>query len=116
MRFWIIDEIIGKREMKEWDRIFRHHDLTWAPVQSNEEVAFDSQMEANGLFVEMTTGKRTVDSPLNVAGVKKVTPGPAPAVGQHTREVLGSLGYSDAEIADMVKKGAAMEPKKAKAG
>jgi formyl-CoA transferase len=112
----IIDEIIGKREMQEWDRIFRDHDLTWAPVQSNDEVAFDPQMEANGLFVEMTTGMRTVDSPLNVAGVKKVTPGPAPAVGQHTREVLRSLGYSDAEIAEMVKKGATMEPKKAKAG
>jgi crotonobetainyl-CoA:carnitine CoA-transferase CaiB-like acyl-CoA transferase len=38
------------------------------------------------------------------------TPGemkrPAPLLGQHTREVLGGLGYSAAEIDALVKEGA----------
>ena len=107
----IIDQIIAGKDMAEWDRIFRRHSLTWAPVQSNEEAAEDLQMEANGLFVETTTGMRTVDSPLAVSGVPKVKPEAAPRVGQHTREVLGGLGYSDGEIADLVKRGAAMDGK-----
>ena len=38
------------------------------------------------------------------------TPGgvarPAPTFGQHTREVLGELGFSDAEIETLIKDGA----------
>lgn len=105
----IIDPIIAGKDMAEWDHILRRHNLTFAPVQSNEEIPGDPQMEANGLFVETTAGFRTVDSPLAVSGVQKVQPGAAPTVGQHTREVLCSLGYSEAEIADLVGRGAAME-------
>jgi crotonobetainyl-CoA:carnitine CoA-transferase CaiB-like acyl-CoA transferase len=105
----IIDEIIARQDMADWDRIFRHYSLVWAPVQSNEEIPADRQMQANGLFVEIAGGDRTVDSPLIVEGIKKVVPGNAPRVGQHTREILGSLGYSETEIADLLNRGAAME-------
>ena len=103
----IIDQIIAGKDMAEWDRIFRTHNLVFAMVQSNEDVPLDGQMEANGLFVEMTSGLRTVDSPFAVAGVQKVTPGDAPTVGQHTREILGSLGYSEQEITNLLQRSAA---------
>jgi crotonobetainyl-CoA:carnitine CoA-transferase CaiB-like acyl-CoA transferase len=31
---------------------------------------------------------------------------PAPQLGQHSREVLSELGYSDAEIASLIEQGA----------
>jgi formyl-CoA transferase len=43
-----------------------------------------------------------VNDPIAVSGVAKVPPRPAPDVGQHTREVLASLGYSDPEIASLL--------------
>jgi crotonobetainyl-CoA:carnitine CoA-transferase CaiB-like acyl-CoA transferase len=104
----IIDEVIASKDMAEWDQLFRHHGLTWAPVQANEEVAQDCQMQANGLFVEMTTGLHTIDTPLKIDGVNKVTPDVAPTVGQHTCEILASLGYSEAEINDLLSRGAAL--------
>lgn len=38
-----------------------------------------------------------------------VIPGPAPKYGRHTREILGGLGYGDAEIQSMIDAGAAAE-------
>lgn len=105
----IIDEVVATKDMAEWDQLFRRYGLTWGPVQANEEVAEDCQMRANGLFVEMTNGLRTVDNPLNVEGVPKVKPDVAPTVGQHTREILGGLGYSEQEIDDLLRQGAAMD-------
>jgi crotonobetainyl-CoA:carnitine CoA-transferase CaiB-like acyl-CoA transferase len=104
-----IDEIVAAKDMADWDRIFRRHSLTWAPVQSHEEVAQDRQMEANGVFDEIAPGMRTVTSPLEIDGVKKIKPGMAPKVGAHTREVLRSLDYSDQEIADLLHRGAALD-------
>jgi crotonobetainyl-CoA:carnitine CoA-transferase CaiB-like acyl-CoA transferase len=107
----IIDQVVASKDMAEWDQIFRLHELTWAAVQSNEEAAQDPQMEANGVFDEIAPGMRTVSSPFQVAGVEKVKPGVAPSVGEHTREILSSLGYSEAEIADLIARGAAMAGK-----
>lgn len=110
----LIDEVIATKDMAEWDRLFRRYGLVWAAVQANEEVAEDCQMQANGLFLEMTNGLRTVDSPLKIEGVEKVTPGVAPTVGQHTREILSGLGYSEQEVDDLLKRGAAIETRKKK--
>jgi crotonobetainyl-CoA:carnitine CoA-transferase CaiB-like acyl-CoA transferase len=103
----IIDEVVATRDMAEWDKIFRSYGLTWAPVQSNEEAAQDRQMEANGVFDEIAPGLRTVSSPFLVDGVKKAKPGTAPQVGEHTCEILRSLGYSETEITAMLERGVA---------
>lgn len=102
-----IDAVVAAKDMAEWDKAFRQYTLTWAPVQTNEEVAHDRQMEANAVFDEIAPGMRTVSSPLTIEGVKKVKPRMAPQVGEHTGEVLSGLGYSPQEIDAMVQRGAA---------
>jgi crotonobetainyl-CoA:carnitine CoA-transferase CaiB-like acyl-CoA transferase len=111
----IIDEIVARRDLAEWDSIFRRYGLTWAPVQSIDEVAHDLQMAANGVFDEIAPGMPTVSSPFLVDGVTKVKPGAAPTVGAHTEEVLRSLGYSDAEIAKLIERGAVTVGKEGRA-
>ena len=104
----IIDAVIATKDMAEWDKLFRVHNIVFALVQSNEEIPQDPQMAANGVFDEIAPDMKTVSSPLQVHGVDKVKPGVAPQAGEHTHEILSGLGYSEHEIAELVKRGAAM--------
>jgi len=45
-----------------------------------------------------------------VEGADKVAPRMAPAVGEHSVEILRSLGLSEEAIADLVKRGVTMAP------
>jgi len=74
-----------------------------------EQVAADPQMAANGVFAELEHPRLgripTVNNPLNVQGVTKEKPVMAPEVGEHSREILRSLGYGDAAIEEMIQRG-----------
>ena len=48
---------------------------------------------------------RVVASPLNFSGLTRDIRLPTPEAGDHTDEVLGSVGYSEAEIAAFRAKG-----------
>jgi formyl-CoA transferase len=47
-----------------------------------------------------------VNHPLNIDGLARVGPTRAPEVGEHTAQVLGELGYSAKEVADLRARGA----------
>jgi formyl-CoA transferase len=108
----IIDQIVATKDMAEWDKLFRRYQIIWAPVQTTEEAAHDRQMAVNGVFDEIEPGLRTVTSPFHMLGIKKTKPTFAPQVGEHTREVLLSLGYTEPEVADLLQRGAAMVGKR----
>jgi crotonobetainyl-CoA:carnitine CoA-transferase CaiB-like acyl-CoA transferase len=114
----VIDDMIAQKDMAEWASIFTRFEIIWAPVQTNSEAPQDPQMEINGVFAEIAPGLRTVSSPVNIAGVEKVKPGMAPAIGEHTLEVLRGVGYSTDAVHDMERRGAALvgSPKSAAAG
>ena len=95
--------------MAEWKEIFRQHDVIWGPVPGTQQAARDMQMEANDVFAEIEPGLRTVANPLTITGSEKVKPRLAPEVGEHTVEVLSSLGYTEAQIHDMLERGVARD-------
>ena len=103
----IIDLIVGAKTLADWERLFRANDVIWSLVPSVVQVAADPQMEANGVFAQIPDGPRTIQSPLNVDGEEKRQPSRAPDVGEHTAEVLRSVGYDDAAIQSLVERGAA---------
>jgi formyl-CoA transferase len=107
----IIDAAIAEKELAEWKGIFAEHDLVWGPVSTIEEAASDAQMAANEVYIEFDHPRhgrlRTVNSPLFVEGARKLTPQPAPEIGQHTREVLQMLRYSKDEIEELLERGVA---------
>lgn len=104
----ILQSQFESKDVAEWRQMFRQYDIKWSPLPMLDEVANDPQMRAAGAFVDVeypTHGNvGTIDSPVFVAGAEKRKPEPAPEVGANTREVLRSLGYSDAAIDDMVKR------------
>jgi len=104
----LMDAAIGQRDLAHWARIFKECDLIWGPVPSSAEVARDPQMERNGVFVDIRPGLKTLQNPITVAGVEKEKPRTAPGIGEHTREVLESAGYTAEEIGQMIERGAAL--------
>ncbi|MBI3683747.1 MAG: CoA transferase [Acidobacteria bacterium] len=103
----MIDAEVAGKDMAEWAQIFRRHDIVWGPVPTMDEVGQDAQMAAAGVYAEIDGAPwRTVLSPLQVEGEEKVKPSLAPAVGQHSDEVLHTLGYPEPEIRRLVETGA----------
>jgi crotonobetainyl-CoA:carnitine CoA-transferase CaiB-like acyl-CoA transferase len=78
-------------------------EIAWAPAQTLADVAVDPQVHAAGGIVQ-TPGKGGIGSfaspaaPANFHGVDDGPKGPAPTLGEHTRQVLESIGYTAAQI------------------
>ncbi len=110
----LLDREFAQEEMAEWDRRFAAQELVWGPVPSSTDVACDEQMRLNGVFTQVADAPggslRTVSNPITVEGVEKVAPRMAPAVGEHSIQILRSLGLTEKAIADLVRRGVTMAP------
>ena len=72
-----------------------------APIARTEEFVDDEQARHAGIIVETAVPDvpRTLAGPVRLGFAKARTAGPAPALGQHTDEILQELGCSAADIA-----------------
>jgi crotonobetainyl-CoA:carnitine CoA-transferase CaiB-like acyl-CoA transferase len=100
----ILDAAFAAQPMEHWAKELDAHDVFWAPVQTPAEVLDDPQARATGAWLQVEgieiQGRpvETVDSPIRWDGRSRTTtPGP-PRAGQHSREVLSWLDYTEAEI------------------
>ena len=97
----ILDAIFAEKPREQWRAILDRHGVTFGIVARTQEVPDDPQMQANGIFRPIEGdphGTHTVDSPIHVDGASKRPCGPAPELGQHTREILCELGYAEERI------------------
>jgi crotonobetainyl-CoA:carnitine CoA-transferase CaiB-like acyl-CoA transferase len=96
----ILDEIFATRDLAEWRRTLDAAGLIFGIVAEPEDIAQDEQVLAAGHLVAFDDSElMTVNSPIEIRGQVKVTPRPAPRVGEHSEEVLREAGYSETEIA-----------------
>jgi len=90
----------------EVDVALKTHDVTFSIVARLGDVANDPQLLANGLIVATESPEpgyeRTLATPFKLHDEAQRVPGRAPALGQHTREILNAAGYDDAAIAALV--------------
>jgi crotonobetainyl-CoA:carnitine CoA-transferase CaiB-like acyl-CoA transferase len=102
----LCDGIFAAQPMEYWKRALEAADVPYSVVATLDDVIADKQMAANGVFVEIddpVLGRvRAVDTPLRIEGYPKVTPAPAPRLGEHTRSILAELGLSEQEIKSLV--------------
>ncbi|MBZ5603208.1 MAG: CoA transferase [Acidobacteriia bacterium] len=102
-----MDDAFAQCDLSHWSSVLKEHDLIWGPVPPPSDVAHDPQFEQNYVFAEIEPGLKTVQNPIRVEGLEKAAPRMAPGMGQHTRDVLLELGYSEEQIAQMIERGAA---------
>jgi crotonobetainyl-CoA:carnitine CoA-transferase CaiB-like acyl-CoA transferase len=104
-----LDAIFAEKTFEEWRKILANAQGVWEPVEMPGELLEDEQALANGYVGNITldngTSFRIVPSPLQF----NETPPDlvrAPLHGEHTDEVLQSVGYDMDELIEMKVKGA----------
>jgi crotonobetainyl-CoA:carnitine CoA-transferase CaiB-like acyl-CoA transferase len=104
-----LDEIVrtwarSKTRQEIWDGL-RELDYFGAPVLSIGEVIEDRHIKARHAFIERdhpAAGTTTLLAPwIHLSKTPTTIHHDAPAIGQHTDEVLGDLGLTTAELADL---------------
>ena len=101
----------AKRTRDEWVKVLREAELPAGPVLDLPEVIEDEQVRAQDLFVEYPHPVRGSVRGVGCAAQLSETPAsrwtPAPALGEHTEQVLAELGYSASEIQSLLDSAAA---------
>jgi len=105
----LMEEIFVTADWADWLTRFTKAGITFGPIARSDDHLECPQVAANGMLPEMegAGGMRTVDSPICIAGEKKTPPRRAPEIGEHTREILASMGIAGAEIDRIIASGAA---------
>ncbi len=97
-----LDAAFAERDSAQWQRMFEDAGHTVGVVARTGDTVHDPQMRIAGAIVPaegIAGATHTVDSPMHLAGVHKRPKGPAPAVGQHSEDVLRAHGFDDEAIA-----------------
>jgi formyl-CoA transferase len=105
--FDIFDDIekwLADKTKYEAVDILRKYEVPCAPVLSMKEIAYDPALRASGTVVEVEQKGRgtylTVGSPIKFSDFTPAITA-APLLGEHTDDVLASLGYDADAIATM---------------
>ena len=97
-----LQKIIEQNAAKHWLQIFDSYELPVNLVALVEETKNDPQVLQNQMVVAPEDDRiRTpliVEHPIQISNVPKVGPTCAPALGEHTGEVLADLGYTVEEV------------------
>jgi crotonobetainyl-CoA:carnitine CoA-transferase CaiB-like acyl-CoA transferase len=99
-------EYIGRHTTAEWLERLDAADVPCAPILRRGEIIHNEQVVARDIIAEFDqpmVGRVRQPKPAARFEVNAVAiGGPAPRVGQHTREVLRELGYDDGAIDKMI--------------
>lgn len=106
----IFDETFAAQPMAHWHDLFAELDVTFGEIRGPADVIADPQLTANEIVVPLAGGgsklTSTISSPFKVHGVEKVAAHAAPAIGQHTEQVLAELGFDASAISQLREAGA----------
>ncbi|QJR15324.1 CaiB/BaiF CoA transferase family protein [Usitatibacter palustris] len=106
----LIAERTRGRSSAEWIAAFEAAGVPVGPINRIGDMLDDPQVKAREMVVEVEHAKAGKMKTLGLPIKFSVTPGrvkrAAPTLGQHTREVLASLGYDDAAIDQLAAEGA----------
>jgi crotonobetainyl-CoA:carnitine CoA-transferase CaiB-like acyl-CoA transferase len=105
-----VQEIIRQKTRDEWFEFFKDKNVCVGPVHTVEESYNDPQIKARKMVVDIDDPRHGNVRQVGIAIKLSETPGSircaGPTVGEHTEEVLNSLGYGEAERVQLRQSGA----------
>lgn len=98
----ILNELTAVRNSDEWIELFNEKGIPCGEINSIDKTFASPQVQHLGLARDMQSQERgatqVVGQPIIMSDAQSNIARPPPLAGQHTAEVLESLGYSTAEI------------------
>ena len=102
-------EVLKTRTTPEWVALLEQIDIPVAPMNSIDDLVSDPHLAASGFFAvekHPSEGRiRTMRTPTSWSDSQPGPQRPAPRLGEHSKEVLLEAGYSEAEIAELARRG-----------
>jgi crotonobetainyl-CoA:carnitine CoA-transferase CaiB-like acyl-CoA transferase len=117
-----VKEIFKARSRAEWEAFAREHDCCLEPVLELDEALSSELVRSRGMVVDLEQpGSERAIRQLGIPVKLGRTPGehgrlPGPALGEHTETVLREAGYSEADVAELLRAGAVAGPSEAQPG
>ena len=107
----LLEALFPARTVAEWLEALRGEGVPAAPINSIDQVLADPQVQHRQMVVETVHPALgplpTIGTPIKLDGVLGLEARPAPALGEHTDEVLtGWAGYSRERLAGLRRHGA----------
>jgi len=98
----LIAEKLRERSSAEWIRDLEAAGVPVGPINRIGDMLADPQVAAREMVIEVDHPRagrtKALGTPIKFPEARGDLTRPAPLFGQHTREILGQLGYSAAEI------------------
>ncbi|MDB5965263.1 MAG: hypothetical protein JWQ72_1763 [Polaromonas sp.] len=105
-RSWLMPLLrarMAQHTAAELSAIFEQHGLPFAPITRPHDLFDDPHLQATGGLAPMTLPDGTATQvplmPLTLDGARPGVRLSPPRLGEHTRDILASLGYDEAQVA-----------------
>lgn len=104
----ILSEAFAQKDYEYWRNTMAGHGITFGVISRPQDVPDDQQAEACGAVVKTAIPEmpRTISNPIRLSFAEQQVAKPAPALGQHSDEILTEAGLSPDEIAALHRSGA----------